>query len=612
MNNPYMRAPHGEAGRQNSSEAPNAALLIDFDNVTLGMRSDLARELKSLLDSDIIKGKVTVQRAYADWRRYPQYIVPLSEASIDLIFAPAYGSSKKNATDIRMAIDGMELVFIRPEIGTFILLTGDSDFSSLVLKLKEYGKYVIGIGIQESTSDILVQNCDEYYSYAGLTGLSKTTGGDVVPNAWDCVEDAVQRMTTRGDVMRSDRLKQVMMELLPGFDERSLGFKSFTKFLIEAANKGLLQIERGENGQYNIAPQGKRAAPPVANGGGQRGKRKRPPPRPSTPEALPTPPQTSTDKSDKSDKPDRAPALKLLVRAVGDLSGNSAVAGENGAVRDSEVKRRMLDIDSDFNEGAFGFGKFSKFLSWAEGKGAVRLGPGASGGFEVRMGTRPAEGAQQRKPTANASADPSAQPRDAAPADAKSPQRAGGRDHSPLDLRALGLPTSESAIKRYMANRYKGVGVKTAEKLVDSFGSRIFDVLQHSPERIHRVVVRVRAESVLDAWTVDYQRRTGQAAAKRSENRRESEPRREADEGATAAERRPGAGRQSPPTEPAHAATAGGNATDTAPGADFAHPSPTHSGGAEEPLTLGLETEEDASPRGFLGKLGWGRRKRSE
>ena len=126
--------------------APNAALLIDFDNVTMGIRSDLQTELRNLLSSDIIQGKVAVQRAYADWRRYPQYIVPLSESSIDLIFAPAYGSSKKNATDLRMAIDAIELVFTRPEIGTFILMTGDSDFSSCVLKLKEYGKYVIEIG----------------------------------------------------------------------------------------------------------------------------------------------------------------------------------------------------------------------------------------------------------------------------------------------------------------------------------------------------------------------------------------------------------------------------------------------------------------------------------
>ncbi|MGD8869385.1 MAG: NYN domain-containing protein, partial [Gemmatimonadales bacterium] len=106
-----------------------AALLIDFDNVTMGIRSNLGQELRTLLNSDVIRGKVAVQRAYADWRRYPQYIVPLSEASIDLIFAPAYGSSKKNATDIRLAIDALELVFVRPEIRTFILMSGDSDFS---------------------------------------------------------------------------------------------------------------------------------------------------------------------------------------------------------------------------------------------------------------------------------------------------------------------------------------------------------------------------------------------------------------------------------------------------------------------------------------------------
>src|SRR2546422_272730 len=139
----------------------------------MGIRSDLQTELKRLLQSEIIRGKVAVQRAYADWRRYPQYIVPLSESSIDLIFAPAYGSNKKNATDIRLAIDALELVFTRPEIGTFILLTGGSDFSSLVLKLKEYGKYVIGVGIRESSSDLLIQNCDEYYSYNELAGLTK-------------------------------------------------------------------------------------------------------------------------------------------------------------------------------------------------------------------------------------------------------------------------------------------------------------------------------------------------------------------------------------------------------------------------------------------------------
>ena len=139
---PIHRGPQAvqhTVGTHTIHHAPNAALLIDFDNVTMGIRSDLQTELKNLLASDIIKGKVSVQRAYADWRRYPQYIVPLAESSIDMIMAPAYGSAKKNATDIRLAIDALELVFVRPEIGTFILLSGDSDFSSLVIKLKEYG-----------------------------------------------------------------------------------------------------------------------------------------------------------------------------------------------------------------------------------------------------------------------------------------------------------------------------------------------------------------------------------------------------------------------------------------------------------------------------------------
>ena len=211
MSTPYTKAPHQGGLSPAGSDSIHAALLIDFDNVTMGMRSDLSKELKTLLDSDVIKGKVSVQRAYADWRRYPQYIVPLSEASVDLIFAPAYGSNKKNATDIRMAIDALELVFIRPEIGTYILLTGDSDFSSLVLKLKEYGKYVIGVGIRESSSDILVQNCDEYYSYTSLTGLTKTTElTQAARDPWILVNEALKKMVSRGDVMRSDRLKQVM------------------------------------------------------------------------------------------------------------------------------------------------------------------------------------------------------------------------------------------------------------------------------------------------------------------------------------------------------------------------------------------------------------------
>jgi uncharacterized protein (TIGR00288 family) len=246
MSQTALAAPH---------HAPNACLLIDFDNVTLGIRSDLQTELKNLLSSDIVKGKVAVQRAYADWRRYPQYVVPLTESSIDLIFATAYGSAKKNATDIRLAIDAMELVFSRPEIGTFILLSGDSDFSSLVIKLKEYGKYVIGVGIRESSSDLLVQNCDEYYSYKALAGLVKAGEEEVVKHdPWELVTEAITRMKRNGDVMRADRLKQVMQQIDNSFDEKNLGMSKFSRFVSEAAHRGLLTLTKLENGQFEVGP----------------------------------------------------------------------------------------------------------------------------------------------------------------------------------------------------------------------------------------------------------------------------------------------------------------------------------------------------------------------
>src|SRR5688572_22948326 len=260
-----IAAPHAAATTVH--HAPNAALLIDFDNVTMGIRSDLGKELRTLLSSDIIKGKVAVQRAYADWRRYPQYIVPLSEASIDLVWAPAYGASKKNATDIRLAIDALELVFTRPEIGTFILLSGDSDFSSLVIKLKEYGKYVIGVGIRESSSDLLVSNCDEYYSYNALAGLVSTRDDHSAQkwDPWELVVEAMKRMKRNGDVMRSDRLKQVMQEIDASFDEKELGMSKFSRFVQEAQHRGLVTLQKLDSGQMEIdLPEAGAAAAPAA------------------------------------------------------------------------------------------------------------------------------------------------------------------------------------------------------------------------------------------------------------------------------------------------------------------------------------------------------------
>jgi len=416
MSSPFLNAPHIEGGRHSAhpTHAPNAALLIDFDNVTMGIRSDLSKELKQLLGSEVIRGKVTVQRAYADWRRYPQYIVPLSEASIDLIFAPAYGSNKKNATDIRMAIDGMELVFTRPEIGTFILLTGDSDFSSLVLKLKEYGKYVIGVGIQESSSDILVQNCDEYYSYTSLSGLRRTDEnreGGATSDPWALVERAVEQMGRRGDVMRSDRLKQVLLELDPGFDEKAVGFSKFSKFVSEASRRGLLQTRRMENGQYEIvAGKGGGARAEGEPSGsrqerGDRGRRRRESDRggrsesrdggarPSDTESPSEAPSVDGRTAEASIPADTAlegttgdveAAFTLLRRAITDLLEDQ----ESESVRDSDVKRRMLALDGDFDEGKLGFPKFSRFLRHAQERGVIALKQGEEGQLHVSLGDR--------------------------------------------------------------------------------------------------------------------------------------------------------------------------------------------------------------------------------
>ena len=443
MSSSYSRAPHVKGAPGAQSEAPNAALLIDFDNVTMGMRSDLSKELKNLLNSDIIKGKVTVQRAYADWRRYPQYIVPLSENSVDLIFAPAYGSSKKNATDIRMAIDAMELIFIRPEIGTFILLTGDSDFSSVVLKLKEYGKYVIGVGIQESSSDILVQNCDEYYSYTSITGLRKTTDAAIrAVDPWVLVEQAVERMASRDDVMRSDRLKQVMLEIDGSFNEGNFGFSKFSKFLSDAAGRDLVKLRKLENGQYEVFPAGGR----LDEGGPQRGGEPRKPEgrdrsrvredREAASKARARPAEASRPEVRKLEEP-RVEGRKGAASLV-ETSGNEEpstegrmgeelvgapsegpsggdplqaaygllrsalgvmASGDGSPVRDSDLKRKMLELDPSFDEGELGFGKFSRFLRQAHDHEIVDLEKREEGTYQVstRAKAPPPERSEVRK-----------------------------------------------------------------------------------------------------------------------------------------------------------------------------------------------------------------------
>ena len=540
MSTPYTKAPHQGGLGPAGSDSIHAALLIDFDNVTMGMRSDLSKELKTLLDSDVIKGKVSVQRAYADWRRYPQYIVPLSEASVDLIFAPAYGSNKKNATDIRMAIDALELVFIRPEIGTYILLTGDSDFSSLVLKLKEYGKYVIGVGIRESSSDILVQNCDEYYSYTSLTGLTKTTElTQAARDPWILVNEALKKMVSRGDVMRSDRLKQVMQELDPLFNERGMGFSKFSKFLAEASSRGLVALKKQENGQYEVKPPyrgrssqeeaGDKRAP-------DRGQRQRSPKPRNSAESLGQPSSQGTRSTDDPLKE----AYQLLVSVLEDFR----TAGRE-PVRDSDLKRKMLKKNADFDEAELGFPKFSRFLVQATEHGVISTDRTERGNFEVSLPDSHSESevtddisldvtVVEQETTSVVEVVPSSSPDSGLRLGPRrgSTRRRGGEDLPQLfegqaagtsipsetdsatlsgedfSASSIGLPTDPQAIVRYLAHRYKGVGQKTAETLVEQFGPALFQTLRDDPESVKAALPSNRGEQVLVAWKADYARRT--------------------------------------------------------------------------------------------------------
>ena len=529
----------------------HAALLIDFDNVTMGMRSNLSKELKTLLESDVIKVKVSVQRAYADWRRYPQYIVPLSEASVDLIFAPAYGSNKKNATDIRMAIDALELVFTRPEIGTFILLTGDSDFSSLVLKLKEYGKYVIGVGIQESSSDILVQNCDEYYSYTSLTGLTKTTDlSSRDRDPWVLVKEAVAKMVSRSDVMRSDRLKQVMQELEPSFDEGSIGFSKFSKFLAEASSRGLVKLHKVGNGQYEIRP--------TKGGGGKR------------PQGDQSPSKRERGRGGRKEREEKVPVSSRQTEALTgsedplrdayailtDTLERLKVAGRDPA-RDSDVKRKILEQHSNFDEAELGFPKFSRFLSQAADHGVIHIERSETGNFDVSLPDTVAEETTEKsaeKVTAPSSEGETQLAEtvqngvgtttgagkviDVLPTEQEDPghrlglrrgsTRRRSEEQEPLVsedqslpsigvksvtsggafLEGLGLPNDPEAIVRYLTHRYRGVGEKTAKTLVERFGSELFVILQNDPAAVSQVVPANRAEQLLEAWGADYERRS--------------------------------------------------------------------------------------------------------
>ena len=254
-------------------EAHALAVFIDFENLAVGAEKATGARARSrtparpaLFDMKIVlerlveKGKIVAKRAYADWARFPEYVTPLHELGIELMEIPERGMTGKNSADIRLVVDAMELSYAKEHIDTFVIVSGDSDFTPLVGKLKENGKTVIGLGMKESTSDLLAANCDEFIYYEDLTTTTTAAPpiGEKVPKAkrpaykllFETIE-ALQRENV--DVIHASMVKDTMKRKQPSFAESSYGYRSFTQLLEDAQKRGFVVLRKDQrSGTYVV------------------------------------------------------------------------------------------------------------------------------------------------------------------------------------------------------------------------------------------------------------------------------------------------------------------------------------------------------------------------
>jgi uncharacterized protein (TIGR00288 family) len=247
------------------------ALFMDFENIARGVKEAQHKsfEVKLVLERLLEKGKIVVRRAYADWNRFTDYKRPFHEWAIELIDVPQSRYSGKNSADIRMVVDALDLAYGKTHIDTFALVSGDSDFSPLVSKLRENDRYVIGLGVKSSSSDLLVSNCDEFIFYEDLIReSSKTTLLRGIPEkkaeALAQLIDAVQAlMRENKETLWGSMVKQTMIRKNPAFSESYYGFSTFSKLLEEAAKAKIVTVERDQrSGTYivtSLAEEGGRA-----------------------------------------------------------------------------------------------------------------------------------------------------------------------------------------------------------------------------------------------------------------------------------------------------------------------------------------------------------------
>jgi uncharacterized protein (TIGR00288 family) len=266
----------------------NLALFCDFENIALGARDakHASFDIQLVMQKLLLKGSIVVKKAYCDWDRYKEFKSTMHEAAFELIEIPHVRQSGKNSADIRMVVDALDLCYTKEHIDTFVIISGDSDFSPLVSKLRENAKTVIGVGVKNSTSDLLMSNCDEFIFYddlvakreptqrrrrsepspklqSGAKALDASPKGseDRTQEAIDLVRETVEALyAERGDSAKlwGSMIKQTLKRRQPGFNESFYGFGSFNDLLEEAQARGQLELEMDDrSGGYVIRSKGR-------------------------------------------------------------------------------------------------------------------------------------------------------------------------------------------------------------------------------------------------------------------------------------------------------------------------------------------------------------------
>lgn len=262
------------------STTQNMALFCDFENVALGVKDAkyAAFDIQKVLERLLLKGNIVVKKAYCDWERYKEFKKSMHEAAFELIEIPHVRQSGKNSADIRMVVDALDLCYTKSHVDTFVIISGDSDFSALVSKLRENNKVVIGVGVKKSTSDLLISNCDEFIFYDDLVRATEKQAKvrarqkTVQPKAAKKTEESAQEdkkqtaldlvLETVADLFEErgeeekvwgSMVKQALKRRKPGFNETYHGFRTFGKLLEEAQERKLLELEHDEkSGGYII------------------------------------------------------------------------------------------------------------------------------------------------------------------------------------------------------------------------------------------------------------------------------------------------------------------------------------------------------------------------